>query len=208
MFYFHLIKSSWDHFISPYSSTLCYISIRHTEAKINYMQSACELACNRMPPLLGHKCEAVYLWAWWWAWIILVFCWNFSLFQWGNEQNVLWLLNMAHESQTCMKVTTHIFNILWYVSHMEMWYMNRSVCCKQKCLLFLEKEGCFNAFLSTACEFSQQVEASFWCRRKPYTNKYHTACRCYLTVPMNICIKIRFGSSICISKVLGNLWNT
>lgn len=57
---------------------------------------------------------------------------------------------------------------------METWYMNRSVCYKKKFLLFLEEEGCFDAFISTACAFSQQVEASFWCREKTYTNKYHT----------------------------------
>lgn len=57
---------------------------------------------------------------------------------------------------------------------MEMWYMNRLFCYKEKILLFLEEEGCFDAFISTPCESSQQVEASFWCREKTYTNKYLT----------------------------------
>lgn len=40
---------------------------------------------------------------------------------------------------------------------------------------------------------------------KTYTKKIILAFRYYLNLPMNIYIKNRFGSSICIPKVLGNL---
>lgn len=52
--------------------------------------------------------------------------------------------------------------------------MNRSVRYKKKkILLFLEEEGCLDAFISAACEFSQQVEASFGAGKNLY-KKNHT----------------------------------
>lgn len=81
--------------------------------------------------------------------------------------------------------------------------MNRLVCYKKKIQLFLEEERYFDAFISTACELSQQVEPLFGEGRKLIN--IILECRYYLTMLMNIYIKIRFRSSICIPKVLGNL---
>lgn len=84
--------------------------------------------------------------------------------------------------------------------------MNRSVRYKKKkkiCCFLRRKDAWMLLFLLLVNLANKS--RPLLVQGKTYTKKIILAFRYYLNLPMNIYTKIRFGSSICIPKVLGNL---
>lgn len=82
--------------------------------------------------------------------------------------------------------------------------MKRSVCYEQKLLLFQE-EGCPNAWFLQLMNLANKWRLLFHAGEILIQINTILACSIYLIILMNIYIKIRFGSCICIPWVLRNL---